>query len=198
MRRLKKLVYPLVLTAMLLCLAALGAQPTHAEWRGGYFTDATAAAVNTAYELGIVHGDGSDKFRPNDTITMSEFAQMCYNAFGPPPAENTIGEWWEPAEWWLFGATVQPWYLRVDVDLYTRLCEVYGYDFDPDAPAPRGWAVNMLYLLHLPQSGTYPTPEIRDDALRWAADRGYAGFDTHDSFTRIEACNLILGLCELS
>lgn len=46
---------------------------------GGYFTDTEDAAVNAAYELGLVKGNGDGTFRPDSSLNREEFFQIMAN-----------------------------------------------------------------------------------------------------------------------
>ena len=146
------------------------------NWQGGWFTDCDSVAVNTAAELGVVKGNGDGTFRPFATLTRAEWAQMLFNLF----AEEEV----EPREAW-----------------YTQAMAWLGDDTDPNESAPLEWVYVTLYALWCEGEGT----EFDfTQAITWATERDFGPYGSWRRFSignyisRIEAVELVVGLCELS
>ncbi|MBQ3445697.1 S-layer homology domain-containing protein [Candidatus Saccharibacteria bacterium] len=146
------------------------------NWQGGWFTDCDSVAINTAAELGVVKGNGDGTFRPFATLTHAEWAQMLFNLF----AEEEV----EPREAW-----------------YTQAMAWLGDDADPNESAPLEWVYVTLYALWCEGEGT----EFDfTQAIAWATERDFGPYGSWRRFSignyisRIEAVELVVGLCELS
>ena len=61
----------------------------------GYFSDVAGhwaeAAINAAYERGLINGYGDGSFRPDETVTRAETVKMLNRMLGRTPSNATVG-----------------------------------------------------------------------------------------------------------
>lgn len=144
------------------------------------FKDCDNEVITLAYMCGIVDGHAGE-FRPLDTLTKAEWAQMLYNAFGPRfPRESRPAEkpWFYQATTWLgledqafADSASYDWCVKTAYQLWCR-----GGEIEFDAEKAAGWALTY---------GAGPK-----DAWRKISDQS-------DFMTRTEAVYLLITLGEL-
>ncbi len=148
------------------------------------FTDCADKVVALAWACGLVNGCGGE-FRPLDTLTKAEWAQMLHNAFGPrfPREPRPAGKpWYYQATTWLGlddSGLADPasydWCIKTAYKLWCR-----GGEIEFDAGKAPDWALTY---------GAGPTDGWRTLSNIGAASGQY--------FTRAEAVYLLITLGEL-
>lgn len=148
------------------------------------FTDCHDELIISAWACGIIDGSGNGQFRPLDTLTKAEWAQMLFNAFAPHPREP------RPAG--------QPW--------YTQAADWLGLDSaDFNSSASYQWCIETAYQLWC-RGGEIKF--VATDATAWALGYGAGisdswrnlsnmGAASGQFFTRTEAVALLIRLGEL-
>lgn len=110
-----------------------------------------SGAISIAQEAGVISGDGSGKFRPNDTITRAEVAQIIVNTAGIELAPGFTMN--------LTDLDQVPWAKHAITILYSNqlVSGKEGNRFDPKGRTIRGEFSTMVYnvLMIKESSGEY-------------------------------------------
>ena len=166
-----------IIATVLALILALSFSATSAFAATFYVDEDGTVNPEPTIELGLKRGiisyapDG--EYRPLDTLTRAEFAQMLYNAFADNPTKAAEGRlWWEPAADWLHEVTIRRNASVVsDATLRQLIAAYYDGDavgFDPNASASVGFITEMTYLVFCAEAGRELDGYVPDTAYSWA------------------------------
>ena len=134
--------------------------------------------IELGLKRGIISYAPDGEYRPLDTLTRAEFAQMLYNAFADNPTKAAEGRpWWEPAADWLHEVTIRRNTAVVSDATLRQLIAAY-YDgevvgFNPNASASVGFITEMTYLVFCAEANQKVDGYTSDVAFEWANPRGF-------------------------
>lgn len=153
-------------------LTGSGSQSTFTDTRNHWAEN--SGAISIAQEFGMIAGDGSGKFRPNDTITRAEVAQIIVNTADIEPVSGFTTDFKD--------INLLPWAKQSITTLHAHKLvsgkkSVDGNRFDPKGKTTRGEFSTMVYNVLMFGDSSEDHPEynqkelgrIKDIQSKWQA-----------------------------